>query len=100
MPMHRFFRDVRLSAASILHQANAAGSRMSISIVLIAAVAAAQQPQQPAPDDRRLVKFSSSSQLVVETVTVNDKSGKPIEGLTSKDFTITEDGVPQKIQRF
>ncbi|HWE51357.1 MAG TPA: VWA domain-containing protein [Bryobacteraceae bacterium] len=63
--------------------------------------ATAQQPQTPAaPPDDGAVKFSSTSQLVVETVTVNDKSGKPIEGLTSKDFTITEDGVPQKISVF
>src|SRR5207244_543510 len=32
-----------------------------------------------------------------ETVTVKDKNGKPIEGLTAKDFTITEDGVQQTI---
>ena len=42
--------------------------------------------------------LSMRSQLVVETVVVKDKQGKPIEGLTAKDFTITEDGVPQKIR--
>lgn len=38
------------------------------------------------------------SQLVVETVVVEDKQGKPIDGLTAKDFTLTEDGVAQKIR--
>src|SRR5476651_844764 len=42
-------------------------------------------------------EVTSTSQLVVETVSVKDKSGKGIEGLTAKDFTITEDGIPQKI---
>jgi VWFA-related protein len=51
---------------------------------------AAQQPaDQPI--------FRTSSQLIVETVTVKDKSGNVIEGLTVEDFAITEDGEPQDI---
>ena len=42
-------------------------------------------------------QFTSSTQLVVETVSVKDKSGKPVEGLTAKDFVLTEDGVAQTI---
>src|SRR5579871_3706276 len=44
--------------------------------------------------------FTSSTQLVIETVTVKDKSGKAIEGLTASDFTVTEDGMPQTIKFF
>ena len=41
--------------------------------------------------------ISVTTRLVVETVVAKDKSGKPIDGLTAKDFTITEDGIVQKI---
>jgi VWFA-related protein len=46
------------------------------------------------------VTFKTTTQLVVETVSVKDKSGKSITGLSAKDFTITEDGVPQTIKFF
>jgi VWFA-related protein len=42
--------------------------------------------------------ISVHSQLVVETVTVKDKQGHFIPGLTGKDFALTEDGVPQTIR--
>jgi VWFA-related protein len=44
--------------------------------------------------------FSATTNLVVEAVVVKDKSGKDVEGLTAKDFTVTEDGVPQVIKFF
>ena len=46
------------------------------------------------------VKIRTNVQLVVVDVSVKDKSGNPIEGLTSNDFTITEDGKPQDIKVF
>jgi VWFA-related protein len=52
--------------------------------------------QQPAPE-AGLAKFQSTSQLVVETVTVNDRSGKAIDGLKASDFVVTENGVPQTV---
>jgi VWFA-related protein len=38
-----------------------------------------------------------TSRLIIETVGVKDKKGNPIGGLSAKDFSITEDGVAQKI---
>jgi VWFA-related protein len=59
-------------------------------MMLVAAPLAEQQPP-----DKPI--FRSSSLLIVETVTVKDKEGRPIEGLTARDFTLTEDGEPQTI---
>ncbi|MGA3241576.1 MAG: VWA domain-containing protein [Bryobacteraceae bacterium] len=65
-----------------------------LSIALVCASLLAQQQQSPdAP-----AKFETTAQLVVLDVNVTDKSGKPIEGLTAKDFTVAEDGVPQTIK--
>ena len=51
--------------------------------------------QNKAPGAEETYTLSVLSQLVVETVVVKDK---PINGLTAQDFTLTEDGVPQKIR--
>ena len=58
-----------------------------LTILLALGLLAAQGP----------VKITVNTQLVVETVSVTDKSGKPIEGLTAKDFVVTEDGVVQTV---
>ena len=44
--------------------------------------------------------FTSSTQLVVEAVTVRDKNGKVVEGLKKEDFAVTEDGKAQEIKFF
>jgi len=41
--------------------------------------------------------FRSGVHLIVQPVSVKDRGGKPIQGLTAKDFVITEDGQPQEI---
>jgi len=48
-----------------------------------------------AADQAATIKVTS--RLIIENVGVKDKKGDPIGGLTAKDFTITEDGVPQTI---
>ena len=72
----------------------------TISITLVFALLAGAQQPPPAQNPQTAagtVKFQASAQLVIETVTVRDKNGKPVEGLSAKDFTVTEDGVAQTI---
>ena len=42
--------------------------------------------------------MSVKVQLVIEAVVVKDKQGNPVHGLTAKDFTLTEDNVPQTLK--
>jgi len=60
----------------------------------------AQQPaqtQQATPQAPQAPTFRTNTRLSVQTVTVKDKDGKPIEGLTAKDFVVTEDGESQAV---
>jgi VWFA-related protein len=68
--------------------------RRAITLLLATLTAVAQQPQTAN------IRFSSTTNLVVVDVTVKDKSGKAIEGLKASDFTVLEDGKPQKVVVF
>ena len=52
---------------------------------------------KPVGDENAAQTMKVTTRLIIENVGVKDKKGAPIGGLTAKDFTITEDGVPQKI---
>jgi VWFA-related protein len=41
--------------------------------------------------------FRTGTRLVVQNVTVKDKAGQPIQGLTEKDFVVLEENQPQEI---
>jgi VWFA-related protein len=66
-----------------------------MAVLLSASVGFAQQ-QQPQTQTPQAT-FRTTTRLIVQSVFVKDKDGKPIEGLTAKDFVITEDGQPQDI---
>ena len=76
--------------------------RSLLTILLFATLGAQSEAQQigqnAAPSQNDSPTLSVRSQIVIETVVVKDKKGNTIDGLTAKDFTLTEDGVPQTIR--
>ena len=75
--------------------------RLSTVVLLFVAVAGArpqQVGQNQKPGEAQGFTIKVQSNLVVEAVEVKDKQGHFIQGLTAKDFVLTEDGVPQTIK--
>jgi VWFA-related protein len=69
-----------------------------LAVPLAVISASGQQIGQNKPADAAdSYTLSVKVQLVVEPVVVKDKNGNPIQGLTAKDFLVTEDGVPQSV---
>jgi len=58
-------------------------------LIVAAGLVAPTAAQQPT--------FRSGTKLVIQTVSVKDKDGKPVEGLAARDFVVTEDGEPQTV---
>ena len=56
--------------------------------------AAAQNTRESSPDSTTL---SSSTTIVLVPALVTNKQGEPIYTLTAQDFTVTDDGIPQKL---
>ena len=93
-----------------------APSRLALFLLLGAASSAAQVrtpgftlppigQQQPAAQsqlspDSGTAQLKVTTQLTLESVTVVDAAGKPVLGLKQSDFSIKEDGKPQKIKNF
>src|SRR5947208_4996924 len=65
---------------------------------LLAAIPVHSQDKKPNKSDQDVIKVTSN--LVSLDVIVKDKKGKPITDLKAEDFTVSENGVPQKIEFF
>ncbi len=73
----------------------------TLSLIALALTSSAQQIGTNAvPGKESTYTLNVKSQLVTETVVIKDKQGKFIPGLKAEDFTVTEDGTPQKIRVF
>jgi VWFA-related protein len=59
-----------------------------------------QQSQPPAESASANPIFRTTARLVQVDVVVTDKPGRPIPGLKESDFTVLQDGKPQKISVF
>src|SRR5580704_10317333 len=63
-------------------------------------VFASSHPNGDKDDVNAEVKFSARTELVLIPTLVTDKSGNHISGLKKEDFTVLENGAPQKIATF
>src|SRR5688572_22921589 len=59
-----------------------------------------QLPQQQQPPDMPRFESSAGITIVSVDVVVRDSSGNIVRGLTAKDFVVSEDGKPQRIETF
>src|ERR1051325_6557683 len=73
-------------------------SVLLIAFLLAAIPVRAQDQKQNKSDDQDVIKVTSN--LVSLDVIVKDKKGRPVTDLKAEDFTVTENGVPQKITFF
>src|ERR1017187_2012626 len=75
-----------------------------VSTALLLISAAAQQPSAPRPPAQPPaageVTFKANANLFIVDVTAKDKAGNVVEGLKAGDFTVLEDGKPQKVSIF
>ena len=69
-----------------------------LALLLFAVGAQSQQKKEPQKNDDDVIKINAN--LVSVDVIVKDKKGNPVTDLKREDFTVTENGVPQKIEFF
>lgn len=76
----------------------------ALSAAMLLSSLSAQQPstapQEPTKTQQGLYKFHVTSDLVLVSVTARDKSGQLVRDLKQSDFTVLEDGKPQRLQSF
>ena len=74
------------------------GKKKRLMALLMVAAVMAQTPVKPPV--QTAVTFKANANLVIINVTAKDKGGLAVEGLKAEDFTVLEDGKPQKVSVF
>lgn len=74
-------------------------TRLAMAVVLSCGIAFAQE-NGSTQDDKTPYRIQTSANLVVLDVTVAGGDGKPVHGLTAKDFLVKEDGQAQTVRGF
>ncbi|HSC77620.1 MAG TPA: VWA domain-containing protein [Candidatus Acidoferrales bacterium] len=69
-------------------------------IVLLGGLALSSQQPPPAPTNVPATVLRVTTRLVLVDVVVTDKQGRPVTDLTRDDFTLMENGKPQRIATF
>jgi VWFA-related protein len=70
-------------------------SKKLLSLLCVAGMVAAQTPQT-APEQSNTI-FKAGTKLVLVPVSVTEKNGDPVNGLTPYDFELTDNNQPQRI---
>jgi VWFA-related protein len=73
-------------------------SSLTVAALLCLSLPGTPDAQQPAGPSKPTLK--TNTRLVVVDVVATDSEGRPISGLNAPDFTVFEDGHPQKISGF
>src|SRR5215813_8356485 len=73
---------------------------LSIFLFLLSLSAYSQSNQSSTQDEQSRTVLKANTRLVVVDVVVTDGKGAPVSGLESTDFTVLENGRPQKISNF
>ena len=74
--------------------------RAAAFVVLLAALTQLRSYAQSPPRSTDRQSFTSIATAILVDVVVRDKRGHPVTDLSTPDFQISEDGVPQKIDTF
>ncbi len=74
---------------------------LAAALLFSPSLAIAQQAAAPAPAlHTPAPTLRTATQIVIVDVTVEDRKGKPIRGLTASDFVLTEEKHPQTVRHF